>query len=114
MVARRVGNFMKLTVNPCSQSNGSFCSNMNMCRAYALYFLVGPERFGADLNLRVDTEGCPVKHPGVNNHSLYLRELEDIFVGGGYTIHLVKGVCGDKYFRHKGFLQIHMSLLLQK
>ena len=114
MVARRIGNFMELTINPCGQSYRSFCSNMNMCRLDAFYFLVGSEWLGADLNLRVYAEGCPVKHPRVNYQSLNMGKFKDVPVGGGYTVYLIKRVGGNKYFRHNRFLQIHMSLLLQK
>ena len=87
---------------------------MNMCRLDAFYFLVGPEWFGADLNLRVYPEGCPLKHPRVNYQSLNMGKFKDVPVGGGYTVYLIKRVGGNKYFRHNRFLQNHMSLLLQK
>ena len=87
---------------------------MNMCRLDAFYFLVGPEWLGADLNLRVYAEGCPVKHPGVNYQSLKMGKFKNVPVGGGYTVYLIKRVGGNKYFRHNRFLQIHMSFLLQK
>jgi hypothetical protein len=87
---------------------------MNMCRLDAFYFLVGPEWFGADLNLRVYAEGCPVKHPRVNYQSLNMGKFKNVPVGGGYTVYLIKRVGGNKYFRHNRFLQIHMSFLLQK
>ena len=82
MVARRVGNFMELTVNPCGQSYRSFCSNVNMCRLDAFYFLVGSEWLGADLNLRVYPEGCPLKHPRVNYQSLNMGKFNNVPVGG--------------------------------
>jgi hypothetical protein len=43
-----------------------------------------------------------------------MREFKNVPVGGGYTVHLIKRVGGNKYFRHNRFLQIHMSFLLQK
>jgi len=43
-----------------------------------------------------------------------MREFKNVPVGGGDTVHLIKRVGGNKYFRHNRFLQIHMSLLLQK
>ena len=85
-----------------------------MCRLDKLYFLIGFKWLGTDLNLRVYAEGCPFKHPRVNNQSLNMGKFKNVPVGGGYTIHLIKRVGGNKYFRHNRFLQIHMSLLLQK
>ena len=87
---------------------------MNMCRLDAFYFLVGPEWLGADLNLRVYAEGCPVKHPRVNYQSLNIGKFKNVPVGCGDTVYLIKRVGGNKYFRHNRFLQIHMSFLLQK
>jgi hypothetical protein len=43
-----------------------------------------------------------------------MREFKNVPVGGGYTVHLIKRVGGNKYFGHNRFLQIHMSFLLQK
>ena len=85
-----------------------------MCRLDKLYFLIGPEWLGTDLNLRVYAEGCPLKHPRVNYQSLNLGKFKNVPVGGGYTVYLIKRVGGNKYFRHNRFLQIHMSFLLQK
>ena len=85
-----------------------------MCRLDTLYFLIGPEWLGTDLNLRVYAEGCPVKHPRVNYQSLNIGKFKNVPVGGGYTVYLIKRVGGNKYFRHNRFLQIHMSFLLQK
>ena len=85
-----------------------------MCRLDAFYFLVGPEWLGTDLNLRVYAEGCPLKHPRVNYQCLNMGKFKNVPVGGGYTVYLIKRVGGNKYFRHNRFLQIHMSLLLQK
>ena len=87
---------------------------MNMRGPNILYFLIGFQWFRTDLNLRVYTEGCPLKQAWMEDESLNARKFKDVLVGGRYTIHLIERIGGNKYFGHNGFLQIRMSFLLQK
>jgi hypothetical protein len=40
--------------------------------------------------------------------------FEDISIGGRNTIHLIKGICCDENLMHNRFLQINMTIFLQK
>jgi hypothetical protein len=52
--------------------------------------MIGFQWLRADLDFRVYTESCPLKHTWMKDISLNARELKNILVGGGYTIDLIK------------------------